>query len=246
MFKNLIILCLLFQASLSLADDDWTTYTGEVLQCNLKEGKEVEDVLKMVKKDWYSLDYPVPYDGWVTTPTLYADNDGEYDLYWVGFTSNNSDMGSSLDWFFDNGTAVFAHWQNLVDCKSWSHWDIWEARQPSNSLVEGDTGYWAFHSCTFKKRKDPSDFRENDSKWNAFLDSIDHTGGVWRWWAGAGSDATIENDFYVNISFESLSEFGKYRDARKTAMADGTLPEQIIDCDPPRVYSANNIKVAIN
>ena len=40
-----------------------------------------------------------------------------------------------------------------------------------------------------------------------------------------------------------MNEYGKYRDARKQAMSDGSLPEQIADCDAPRVYAANNIKV---
>ena len=133
-----------FITVLSYADDhEWTTYTGEVLQCNLKDGKSVEDVMNMVRSDWYELDYPIPYDGWVTTPTLFADNDGGYDLFWVGFTADNADMGTTLDWFFENGTEVFSKWENLVDCASWSHWDIWEAREPSSSLEEGDTNNWA-------------------------------------------------------------------------------------------------------
>ena len=244
MYKIISIIVSLILSPLSLTDDhEWTTYTGEVLQCNLNDGKNVEDVLGMVKKDWYALNYPVPYDAWVTTPTLYAANDGSYDLFWVGFTSNNADMGSSLDWFNQNGTRVFSKWQNLVNCSSWSHWDIWEAREPSSSLEEGDTNIWAFHSCKFKKRKSPSDFKENDEEWNEFFNNIEHTGGVWRWWPAGGSDVSVDNDFYINVSFSSMNEYGKYRDARKQAMSDGSLPESITDCEAPRVYTANNIKV---
>ena len=70
-----------------------------------------------------------------------------------------------------------------------------------------------------------------------------HSGGAWRWWAAGGSDTSATNDFYINISFSSMNEYGKYRDARKQAMSDGSLPEQITDCEAPRVYTANNIKV---
>tara|TARA_B100000508_G_C11444184_1_gene270460 strand:- start:574 stop:1323 length:750 start_codon:yes stop_codon:yes gene_type:complete len=243
--KKLSILILFAISSLtSYADDhqSYTTYTGEVLQCNLQDGKEVDDVLKMVKKDWYALDYPVPYEGWVLTPTLYADNDGGYDLFWAGFAFNNTDMGSTLDWFFENGTKVFSKWENLVSCASWSHWDIFEARRPASELVEGDSNVWAFHSCNFKDGKGVSDLRANDMIWNKYLDGIEHTGGVWRWWAGGGSNTQDTPDYYVNISFSNMNEFGQYRDARLKAMMDGKLPEQIADCAPPRVYAANNIK----
>ena len=87
MRKFLLIFVLSSFSLIGFADDhEWTTYTGEVLQCNLKDGKSVEDVMDMVRTDWYELDYPIPYDGWVTTPTLFADNDGGYDLFWAGFT----------------------------------------------------------------------------------------------------------------------------------------------------------------
>ena len=243
MNKLIISLALMVSSMLAYTNDKpYTTYTGETLQCNLMEGKDVNDVLKMVKKDWYALSYPAPYEGWVLTPTLYADNDGGYDLFWAGFTTNNADMGTTLDWFYENGTKVFDKWQNLVSCASWSHWDIFEARRPTNTLVEGDTGYWAFHSCNFKDGKSVSDLRANDIEWNEFLDGIGHDGGVWRWWAGGGSDTQNSTDYYVNISFSTMNEYGKYRDARMNAMMNGSMPEQIADCAAPRVYSANNIK----
>ena len=88
MKKILLLISAFISLNFLMADDhqSYTTYTGEVLQCNLQNGKDVEDVLNMVKKDWYALDYPVPYEGWVLTPTLFADNDGGYDLFWAGFT----------------------------------------------------------------------------------------------------------------------------------------------------------------
>jgi len=248
MNKYFLLIIFSLTSVFSYADNhsSYQTYTGEVLQCNLNDGKDVDDVLRMVKKDWYALDYPVQYEGWVLTPTLFASSDGGYDLFWAGFTSNNSDMGASLDWFNDNATKVFAKWQNLVSCASWSHWDIFEARTPSEATNEGDTGVWAFHSCNFKEGKGVSDLRDNDKKWNNFLNSLNHKGGVWRWWAGGGSDTQTTNDYYVNISFPSMKEYGEYRDARMNSMMDGSMPEQIANCEQPRVYSANNIKLLSN
>ena len=247
MKRLLITLVFVFNTFFVWSDDNpYTTYTGEVLQCNLNNGKDVEDVLKMVKKDWYALDYPVQYEGWVTTPTLYSANDGDYDLFWVGFTDNNSDMGASLDWFNNNATKVFAKWQNLVSCASWSHWDIFEARRPESNLVEGSSSYWAFHSCNFKEGKSVSDLRENDEQWNKFFDNLGHKGGVWRWWPGAGSDSGNSTEYYVNVSFSTMKEFGDYRDARMQAMMNDSMPEQIANCDAPRVYTANNIKAFTN
>ena len=247
--KKLTIITITFLASFGILADDheaYRTVTGEVLQCNLKDGKDVNDVLKMVKKDWYELEYPAPYEGWVLTPTLFSSTDGGYDLAWAGFTFNNVDMGTTLDWFYENGTKVFSKWQNLVDCSSWSHWDIFEARTPTGEFEEGDQNYWAFSSCSFKEGKGVSDLMENDKVWNSYLDSIGHTGGVWRWWPGGGSDTTASNDFYINIGFNSMAEYGAARDARLQNMIAGSYPDGVADCDQPRVYSANNIKAISN
>ena len=57
--KKILIITLTFLTSVGILADDhsYRTVTGEVLQCNLKDGKDVNDVLKMVKKDWYCLLY---------------------------------------------------------------------------------------------------------------------------------------------------------------------------------------------
>ena len=60
MRKFLLIFALSSLSLIGFADDhEWTTYTGEVLQCNLKDGKSVEDVMDMVRTDWYELDSPI-------------------------------------------------------------------------------------------------------------------------------------------------------------------------------------------
>ena len=48
-------ICLISFKAILVDHQSYTTYTGEVLQCNLQDGKDVEDVLNMVKKDWYAL-----------------------------------------------------------------------------------------------------------------------------------------------------------------------------------------------
>jgi putative hemolysin len=52
MKKYILMTIFSFITAISYADDhEWTTYTGEVLQCNLKDGKSVEDVMDMVRTD---------------------------------------------------------------------------------------------------------------------------------------------------------------------------------------------------
>ena len=248
--KKLIIYIAFVTSSLFIFSDDepYTTYTGEVLQCNFNEGKGLDDALNMVRNDWYNMaqSFPAPYEGNVVTPQLYASDDGGYELFWVGFTTDNNAMGQVTDWFSDNASQVFAKWQNIVNCASWSQWDIFEVRASQADFEEGDSNYWAFHSCSFKPGANVSDIVEDVITWIKFFDSLCHKGGVWRLWAAGGSSLEETNDFYVNMGFDSMTDYGNYRDARLQSLVDGSYPETVVNCQPPRVYSVNNIKAISN
>ncbi|MEC7918435.1 MAG: hypothetical protein VX720_06625, partial [Pseudomonadota bacterium] len=71
-------------------------------------------------------------------------------------------------------------------------------------------------------------------------------GGVYRWWPGPGSPTSFEGDFYLAMGFESHEAFGKYRDDRMNSARAGTMPEGILNCDMPRIYSATNVRLDNN
>ena len=74
------------------------------------------------------------------------------------------------------------------------------------------------------------------------MDNQDHTGGVWRWWPGAGAPNSFEGDFLMNITYSSMAELGRITDARYQASNNGDLPESILNCDNPRVYIAESVR----
>ena len=60
----------------------------------------------------------------------------------------------------------------------------------------------------------------------------------------AGSpNSNFEGDFLLNISYSSMSEMGRIQDARYAAQNAGDLPESILNCDNPRVYIAENVRL---
>ena len=48
------------------------------------------------------------------------------------------------------------------------------------------------------------------------------------------------------MGFESHEAFGKYRDDRMNSARAGTMPEGILNCDMPRIYSATNVRLDNN
>jgi len=240
MKKIILITLTFFTFSLTAA----TTYSMEAYQCNFADGKSYADVQKIIPSWNKHADenFSVPYSAAMLTPLLKSETDVNFDMAWLGFSNTQEDMGIITDEWLATGSKIAAKFDKAAPCPSYMQYGVFEARRPSVAFEEGGITYWAVSSCSFREGKDGSDLAGSDSGWNAFLDEQGHTGGVWRWWPGAGAPNSFEGDFLLNISYSSMAEFGRMTDARYQASRDGNLPESILICDNPRVYIAENVR----
>lgn len=239
--KYIILFSSLYVFSL-VAD---TTYSMEAFQCNYVNGKNYSDVQKVLPSwtEHVNENFSEPYSAAMLTPYLKSQSDVDFDLAWVGFSGNQEQMGVIADEWLATGSKIQAKWDKVVDCPSYGFYGVFEARSPSESFIEGENTYWAISSCSFKEGKKASDLANSDKGWNEFMTKQGHTGGVWRWWPGAGSPNSFESDFLLNISYSSMKEMGRIQDARYAAQNTGDLPESILNCDNPRVYIAENVRL---
>ena len=229
--------------SFSLLAD--TTYSMEAFQCNYVDGKDYSDVKKILPSwtEHANENFSVPYSAAMLTPYLKAEADVDFDLAWVGFSGTQEQMGTIADEWLGTGSKIQAKWDRVVDCPSYGFYGVFEARAPAETFTEGGTTYWAISACSLKEGKKASDLANSDEEWNAFMTSQGHKGGVWRWWPGAGTPNSFEGDFLLNISYSSMAEMGRIQDARYAASNNGNLPESILNCDNPRVYIAENVRM---
>ena len=103
----------------------------------------------------------------------------------------------------------------------------------------------SIRTCSLSEGKSVADLPANDSIWNKYLDDYGFEGGVWRWWPETGSATTFTHDYWNVASFRSVEEYGAGRDARLQAMMADTRPEEIHDCDTPRLYKSTNIRLSV-
>ena len=206
-----------------------TTYAMEAFQCNYVNGKDYSDAQKVVPtwNMYADENFSIPYSAVMLTPYLKSESDVDFELAWVGFTGNQEQMGVIADEYLATSKDIQAKWDEVVDCPSYGFYGVYEARDPSEAFVQGENTYWAISSCSFREGKKASDLANSDKAWNAFMNEQGHTGGVWRWWPGAGSPNSFEGDFLLNISYSSMSEMGRIQDARYASQNSGDLPESI-------------------
>jgi hypothetical protein len=233
--------------NVTYADNHYpATYAMEALQCNFEEGKDMDDAMKVISEWKANADknFSVAYSAWTLTPLYYSKSDVPFDFGWMGYTQNMKDMGTTQDEFQATGQKIGAKWEKVTDCAGQALFGVVESRAPKDPFVEGQTGYMAISSCSFKEGKSGSDLAENDKVWNAYNDGTGFTGGVYRWWPGPGSATNIDHDFYLAIGYSSMEQFGQARDDRLANMRAGTRPEGILNCDDARVYKTQNIRLA--
>ena len=244
--KNLLIVsfCSLFSLTNLMADDHVISYGMEGYQCDFKDGVNFEDLVAFMEEDlnpYADKNWPVPYSGFYLSPFLRSGDEIAFDVSWVGFTNNHEDMGIVQDsWFSEDASETFSKWESLADCSTQGYYMAIEARTPTVQFTEGDNSIWAIRSCSLNEGKTVEDLLASDKEWNAYMDKIGHTGGVWRWVPVAGTSNSFEGDFYLNISFNSWKEYGSIQD--DSFWGSSPKPESVISCDNPRVYTAFNAR----
>ena len=227
-----------------MADDHVISYGMEGYQCDFKDGVNFEDLVAFMEEDlnpYADKNWPVPYSGFYLSPFLRSGDEIAFDVSWVGFTNNHEDMGIVQDsWFSEDASETFSKWESLADCSTQGYYMAIEARTPTVQFREGDNSIWAIRSCSLNEGKTVEDLLASDKEWNAYMDKIGHTGGVWRWVPVAGTSNSFEGDFYLNISFNSWKEYGSIQD--DSFWGSTPKPESVISCDNPRVYTAFNAR----
>ena len=233
--------------SLGFGDNHFpNAFTMEALQCKFTQGNGMDDAKRVIAQwnDNADKNFSAPYNAWVLTPLYTSTEDVDFDFAWIGFTENAASMGRVQDeWAATGAETIGAKWGRVTDCAGQALYGVIEARAPKTAFVEGQVGYLSVSSCSFKDGKTGLDLAESDKAWNAYNDANGFEGGVWRWWPGAGSPTSYESDFLLAIGYSSMEEYGRGRDNNLAAMRAGTRPESILNCDAPRIYTSENVRL---
>ena len=247
--KKIYITIMLFLSAISslYADDHIEFGAMEGLQCNFADGKDMGDVMKVIS-DWNDFgddNFTAPYSAWIFTPVYRTNSDFDFDFMFLGFTSSMQEMGRVQDNWQAGGSKIEEKWSKVTNCSGQSMSLNVEVRAPQVAWEEDGITYASVRTCSFNEGKSVSDLSANDKVWNKYLDDYGYQGGIWRWWPETGSATTFTHDYWNVASFGSVEEYGAGRDARLKAMMADTRPEEIHNCDMPRLYKSTNIRLEV-
>tara|TARA_B100000965_G_C19594082_1_gene759321 strand:+ start:2881 stop:3630 length:750 start_codon:yes stop_codon:yes gene_type:complete len=245
MKKIITIGLLLFSINFVYSDDHITIGGMNALQCQFADGKDMDDVMNVLDEwnEYGDENFSEPFSAWVMTPVYMSNADFDLDFVFLGFADSLSSIGKAEDEFRKGGQRIGEKWERVTDCSGMSLNMNVEARSPKNDWVEGGINYTMIQSCSFKDGKSANDLQANDAVWNKYLDESGFEGGYWRWWPETGSPTDTDYDYLLAVDFSSIEQYGASRDNRLQAMMAGTRPDEIHECNTPRLYESTNIRL---
>ena len=95
MKKIFISLTIFLSVISSLNADDHVEFGAmEGLQCNFADGKDMDDVMKVISEwnEYGDENFSAPYSAWIFTPVYRTNSDFDFDFMFLGFTSSMQEM----------------------------------------------------------------------------------------------------------------------------------------------------------
>ena len=87
---KIILLSLIFALTSFLSADDHIELAAmEGLQCNFSEGKDMDDVMRVISQwnEFGDENFGAPYNAWIFTPVYRSNSDYDFDFMFLGFTN---------------------------------------------------------------------------------------------------------------------------------------------------------------
>jgi hypothetical protein len=217
------------------------------MQCQFEDGKDMDDVMKVLDEwsEYGDENFSELFNAWILTPVYMSTSDFDLDFVFLGFADSLGAIGKAEDEFRKGGQKIGEKWERVTNCSGQALNFNVEARAPKNEWVEGEVNYTSIESCSLKEGKTNNDLKANDELWNKYLDEAGFEGGYWRWWPETGSPTNNDFDYLLAVDFSSIEEYGNARDSRIESMMAGTRPEQIHDCNTPRLYESTNVRLRL-
>ena len=234
--RYLVFLSLISFSYVAYSDNHMPrTYAMEGYQCNLADGKGLDDVLRVASKwgKWADSNYSVPYAAWVMTPFYQTKSDFGFDLGWLGFSTNWQTLGQAQDEWMAKGQRLQAEFNSVSPCDNHVAYWVWTQRAAKETTPNG---YLTVRGCNNNEATTLEQINSASAKRNEYLDSLGEDSAIYVWFAGAGSPLENTYDYLEVWASATMKEWGKAPDAWLSGNPDPSGLSDLRECDTPRVY----------
>jgi hypothetical protein len=218
----------------------------ELYVCNFKEGKGQADFDAAAAEFNTFMDKRKAkgYAAWQLTP-YYHGADQNFDLIWMGASSDGKTMGRDTHAYLTEGGDVAAGFAEVMDCPV--HVGLASAMYQSPPKNDTPTSaIMTMSDCSMNEGTRYSDIRSGEIAWAAYRKENGSKAGMWHWYPDFGG-GDQDFDYKIVYAYPDFQELGV--DWEMVANGGGRAKSDSIfgdldECDDARVYVARSIRAA--
>ncbi|QFU74727.1 hypothetical protein EY643_03140 [Halioglobus maricola] len=209
----------------------------ELFACTFKEDKGWKDLDSVNKRfaKW-SKKNDGSYSAWTISPQ-FRQNDGEFDVGWIGSWATGAEMGKGMDNWMSGNDGIGEDFGDVIDC---SHSLVSSVPVHAPKGPPKSDGIVWFSSCTLEEGSDSRKAFEAHKKFSSMMADMGGKGQAWLMYPVFGF-SDIKFDYYSVVSFDNYGELGEawhnYTNGGGYAKHQQTMAG-VASCDSPRVYDA--------
>jgi hypothetical protein len=218
----------------------------EVYGCNFVNDNDIGDWNALATRfnAWADRNNLKDYTAFTMLPYVYSDQ-LPYDVLWLGAFPNGAAMGADEAVYFARGAEIETAFGAIVDCSIHQHFAALNLRTPGGPPPETN-GIASFSDCKVSEGRTVEEAVEAIGEWNAYL--TEHGSDLFSalLFPLAGETAEADYDFKAVEGFSSIEAYGRNVDVVTSGgfrRAD-ELFGRLLDCDSPRLYRLNRVRLA--
>ena len=218
----------------------------EIFPCTYRDNNDVDNLRTVSARfnTWADRNSMTNYTAFIATPYAYS-AELEADVLWLGGWPNGTAMGVGETRWLADGGEVSAAFDAVVECNSHSLYAEVVVNQPSGPPPE-NAGIAMFEDCTVHEGRTVEEALGALGQWNEYTKSRggDAFSAVLFPLAGLGNED--DYTFKLVTGFNSMEAFGKGVDMYTGGgfMRAEQLFSRLLDCNSPRVYSLERVRLA--
>ena len=250
--KNLFYITLFSMTLISVSNDVYSDDHSagpaavEMLACSFNDGKSINDLNKVVK-DWdkWADRKDLNYSAWSMTPFAVSQGMLSFDYIWFGFSPNFETYGNTMEnWVQDGEQTIGLKFNEVASCSPRSLFAVIPARQVYWDQDTTKNNPFQLSNCKFRDGQNMADLMKAAGEFNEYIETTGADPFIAIMIPDAGNELDVDWDIKVGAGWSNYKEMGKARQAGyqqgNTALQDTW--GKVLDCDSPRVYTANQLR----
>lgn len=214
----------------------------ELIACNYRDGKGMEDLLRVADRwnEWMDKEGRDDYWAFTLMP-LFHSEEIDFDLVWAGGWADGASMAGSIEHWLARGGDLSARLEEVVSCRAHLVFAVIDMQSSPDPWLAGPV---EFSNCTVKRGREMSEALKAMEEWVAYTTENGVNAGHFVLFPAYGETSDAEYDFKW-VSHFSYAGFGKNFDMFGTGggwRKWQDLIERHLECDSARVYHATPMR----